>query len=111
MVAVTVAVGRGDNATGTSSSLAARLVAAVSAMDETDAPARPCAASVLRMATPATLPPTVSASVAPRASAGAVMAGGSAAAPGDGAAAAPGDGVAVGRARAGRRCCHRQNAA
>src|SRR5947207_7610593 len=69
-VAVTVDVGRGDNATGTSSSLAARLVAAVSAMDETDAPARPCAASVLRTATPATLPPTVSVSVAPRATAG-----------------------------------------
>src|SRR5919198_5838590 len=83
---VAAGVGRGDNATGTSSALAARLVAAVSEMDETDTPARPCAASVPLMVTPATLPPTVSASVAPRASAGAVTEGRPAAARGDGAA-------------------------
>src|SRR5205085_5737970 len=85
--------------------------AAVSAMDETDAPARPCAASVLLMVTPATLPPTVSASVAPRATAGAVKARRFAAAAGDGAAVAAGNGPAVGRAGAGRRCSHCQNAA
>src|ERR671938_796512 len=81
-----VAVGRRDNATGTSSALAARLVATVSEMHETDTPARPCAASVPLMVTPATVPPTVSASVAPRASAGAVTEGRPAAARGDGAA-------------------------
>src|SRR5437763_2305764 len=93
-------VGRGDNAAGTSSALAARLVPAVSEMEETDTPARPCAASELLMATPATLPPTVSASVAPRASAGAVTEGGPAA--------VRGDGTALGRTGACPECSQRQ---
>src|SRR5205085_2134677 len=98
--AVTMGIGRGDNATGTSSALAAILVAAVSEMDETDTPVRPCAASVLLMASPATLPPTVSASVAPRASAGAVTEGRPAA--------ARGDGAALGRTGACPECSQRQ---
>jgi hypothetical protein len=99
-LAVTAGVGRGDNATGTSSALAARLVRAVSEMDETDVPARPCAASVPLMATPATLPPTVSASVAPRASAGAVTEGRPAA--------TRADGVDLGRTGACPECSQRQ---
>src|SRR5919202_98596 len=99
-LAVTAGVSRGDNATGMSSALVAKLVAAVSEMDETDTPARPCAASVALMATPATVPPTVSASVAPRASAGAVTEGRPAA--------ARGDGAALGRTGASPECSQRQ---